>query len=252
MEVDGARDDATTVSTATNTPIGCAMSETQQQVFSEVTEAWTKAGGPVQYLAARYSTLEEQQEFAAALRTRFPTVPTLTYHDTYPLPITVASGGCDPCAPLCLHPALFAFGDHASVKSLPELNVAVRLLEEVLLDGFLSQTEPLQVTVIGAPCLPDKAVSPLPIQSIGYIKGQARMCTLLGLLSCIMDSNVDVGTQLPRLSSTACAIHCHHTVYATKRDELFANFKASHRGAIRKPPPHPAVGGSLAEAQQRG
>ena len=47
-----------------------------------------------------------------------------------------------------MHPALFAFGPAASIKSLPELNVAVRLAEEMLMDGFLTQAEPVQITVV--------------------------------------------------------------------------------------------------------
>ena len=234
---------------STDAPLDGAMNEMHKNILSDASAAWAKAGGPVQYLVVRYSSQKEKNEFADGLRAKFPAVPTLNYQDKLPLPNTLVAGGCDPRAPLCLHPVHFAFGPTASMKALPEMNVALRLAEEMLLDGFLSQTEPVQIAVVVVPD-GEMAESPLPIQSIGYVKGQARVCTLLGLLSIMMDANVDVANTLPNLYRTACAIHCHHAVYATKRDELFANFSASHRGAIRKPHPHPAMGGGPDETQR--
>ena len=219
---DGASVSDTTAESDAHLLVGRALDDMQTTLLSQVTEAWSKAGGPVQYLVARYSSQKDKEEFADALSTEFPKVPTLTYHSTCPVPVTMSptggcdprAGGCDPHAPLCLHPALFAFGVEASMKTLPELNVALRLAEEMLLGGFQSHTEPVQITVVKVPNLSEQPESPLPIQSIGYIKGQARVCTLLGLFSFMIDAKVNVAAALPNLYGTAWAIH--YGVYATK------------------------------------
>ena len=51
-----------------------------------------------------------------------------------------------------------------------------------------------------------------------------------------MDSGIDAQAALPKLYASSRAIHCHHTRYDAIRDEVFANFAASVRGSIRKPP----------------
>ena len=62
--------------------VGRALDDMQTTLLSQVTEAWGKSGGPVQYLVARYSSQKDKEEFADALSTEIPKVPTLTYHST--------------------------------------------------------------------------------------------------------------------------------------------------------------------------
>jgi hypothetical protein len=40
----------------------------------------------------------------------------------------------------------------------------------------------------------------------------------------------------PKLYDSILRIEVHRVEFASKREELFANFKLSHRGSIRKPP----------------
>ena len=93
-----------------------------------------------------------------------------------PLPNTFhASGGCAPDAPngIVFHPMLFAFGETASMKSLPELNTSLRLAEEILMAGFLSHTEPLHVVTLVVPGDGSATDYQIPLRSIGYLKGQS-------------------------------------------------------------------------------
>ena len=141
-------------------------------------ESLTNAGGPVQYLVARYPTNAEQKQFGDALMTHFPPRENIIYQLKGPIPTSEKTVG-GKMEPFCLHPALFAWGDEASVKSHPEICTSLRLLQAYLMDGFLTNTEPLHIT--------EQKESAeqynLGLRSIGYIKGQARMTTLLCILS---------------------------------------------------------------------
>ena len=136
--------------------------------------------------------------------------------------------------PFCLHPALFACGDEASVKSHPEICTSLRLLHAYLMDGFLTNTEPLHIT--------EQKESAeqynLGLQSIRYIKGQARMTTLLCILSRVIDMSYVLSMQqsLPKLYENSRTVWCYRFRFESKRAELFANFATSVRGAIRKIP----------------
>ena len=110
-------------------------------------ESLTNAGGPVHYLLARYPTNAEQKQFGEALMTHFPPRENIIYQEKGPIPKSeYALGG--KMEAFCLHPAWFAWGDDSSVKSRPEICTSLRLLQEYLMDGFLTNTEPLHITEI--------------------------------------------------------------------------------------------------------
>ena len=204
---------------------GCALTDVQQRLLATASESWGKAGGPVQYLKARYAGPKEKQEFADAVLEKFSPDPTVTYTEAGPIPDNTASNHY-----ILLHPTKFEFSDDASLKSLPEVNTSLRLAEEILVGGFLSHSEPVQIKVL----FPDAAA--LAIHSVGYVKGQARVCTLIALMSHIMDSGLDPCTCVPKLYETARVIYCNHKIHSSQRDEVFDNFQSSTRGSIRKPP----------------
>ncbi len=230
-------------------------------------ESFRKTGGPSQYLHTRYSTETMRMEFATALFSALPPLDTVTYHWEKTLP-AVQEDRLGSVPALVLHPAVFAFGPNVAVKSQPETHVALRLLDEYLVDGFLTAAEPLRVTLVDdfpvqgdgpwvvVPPGPSSVVVPpepssvvvhpgppgpalrtklLP-QSVGYTKGHARMCTLLSIFSYCLDHGLDLKTVHSELYRSALRIHAHYVPYRTKRDALFANFQMSSRGSIRKPP----------------
>ena len=102
------------------------------------------------------------------------------------------------------------------------------------MDGFLTNTEPLHITEL----MVSAEQYNLGVHSIGYIKGQARMTTLLCILSRVIDISVVPSMQqsLPKLYESSRTIWCYRFHFESKRAELFANFFTSARGAIRKLP----------------
>lgn len=207
-----------------------AIQDRDKDIVKWAEESWGKTGGPKQYLLERYSTPEQRMEFAETLQQCF-TCETTQYLDRGPLKNADASSGCAP-GPMCLHPKSFNFDVSASTKTAPELNIALRLLEEILLDGFLTETEPLHICPL---VVPEEGAA-VQAQTIGYIKGQARMLTCLALLSYLTDEGVNVKGTMPKLWKTASNIFCYYRPQSSKTEEMFANFLLSTRGAIRKPP----------------
>ncbi len=98
----------------------------------------------------------------------------------------------------------------------------------------MTEGEPLQVTEIQ----PGEGDYKLPSQSVGYVKGHARMSTLLCLLSHVIDADIvaELKSKMSKLFESSRKIWCYRMTYGSKRDELFANFALSARGSIRKPP----------------
>ncbi len=101
-------------------------------------------------------------------------------------------------APLAVHVAALTFAAEGSLKGAPEVHTVVRLVDEILTDGFVTGSEPLEVVqddrldAVGAP-LTSPWVGGLKPFSLGYSKGQARATTLLGILSVCRDKGIAVG-----------------------------------------------------------
>ncbi len=206
---------------------------------------WTKAacdraGGPQQYLLARYSTTALRQSFADSLWSMFPPEETTTYHWSEALPF-IRDEERSSAPAFHLHVAAFGFGAHCSTKTAPEVHVAHRLAEEIVTDGFVTAGENLLVNIAlsGEHCTlqrPWPGSCTLGVQAVGYCKGQARMNTLLCMLSCAIDNGLCLGDVTPKIQQTVSRINCQAPYFASKREELFVNFKLSARGSIRKPP----------------
>ena len=109
------------------------------QTFHEMQE---KAGGPLQYLQARFqSDLQRKKEFAAWLFATFPMSDLESYATGPTLPAPTST--CPKT--FCLHVSCFTWENEGSLKGYPEAATTNRILDEVLADGFVTATEPLQV-----------------------------------------------------------------------------------------------------------
>ena len=105
---------------------------------------------------------------------------------------------------------MFSFSEHASAKPAPEMLVANKLVEQIVLDGFITVMDELKITMphallqdLAAPnAAPNTPEGPAGAQSIGYIKGQARMNSLLCLLSLVLEDGVDLAQVHPILYET--------------------------------------------------
>ena len=107
-------------------------------------------------------------------------------------------------APLAVHVAALTFAAEGSLKGAPEVHTVLRLVDEILADGFVTSSEPLEVVqderldAVGGPLTPPWAGALKPF-SLGYSKGQARATTLLGILCVCQDKGIAVAEASPML-----------------------------------------------------
>lgn len=113
-----------------------------------------------------------------------------------------ASSSLDDCteSPILLPLAAFSFAKTCSVKPDADHQLVLDLAERFMLEGFLSSTEPVIVTqtaeliqvsdqlALKSPWADDGALQPF---SLGFLKGKARVHTLMGLMSIFVDNNID-------------------------------------------------------------
>ena len=74
------------------------------------------------------------------------------------------------------------------------------------------------------------------VQSIGYVKGMARICTILMILHISWKRGYVLATQLPKLHVSVLRVWVLHNALGSKRDIALQNLKISSRGSIRKAP----------------
>ena len=99
-----------------------------------------KSGGVLQYLEAMLPSAANRLEFGDWLMATFPPVDTTRYQDKSPIP-SVLEGHEDSQTPMLLHVAFFGLSAAASTRGAPGIDTSSRLLEQFLVDGFVSATE---------------------------------------------------------------------------------------------------------------
>ena len=102
--------------------------------------------------------------------------------------------------PLVVHVACLTFYPEGSLKGNPEVATVLRLMEEILADGFVSASEPLLVVQdaridgdsedVASPW--GNTAGAMRPFTLGYAKGQARATTLLAILSVCRDKSVSL------------------------------------------------------------
>ena len=152
-------------------------------------------GGPRQFLQTRYDTTEKLCNFQAALLQMLPLRDDVVYQSTDALAgasVEEYERVAPPAA--VFHPAMFSFANGGSVKGHPEQNTAIKLTEHLARDGFVTTVEPLLVTSVH-----DRALDELPKMpngvtsfSVGFVKGSARMSTLLAILTMFVDDSISL------------------------------------------------------------
>lgn len=168
-------------------------------------------GGPRQYLQHRVGTADEAKaQFYDALVKLVPPDDTVAYHTEKHVPAT-EERNMGTTLPSIFHPSHFAWSDESSMKGHPEACIAVRLTEEFVKDGFITSSEPLLITLMNSiepavcgPLFPAAGGQALDPFSLGFVKGSARVTTLLCILRFFIDDGVS-------LQEAANVISCHPT-----------------------------------------
>lgn len=246
------------------TPAGMSMSnwslttdgrDVRDNVLEAFDDLCAQFGGPQQYLDSTYPDAGARKKFADQLLKILP----LDMSKGYMVcgPITKTTSLNDPQI-VKFHPACFAFSKSSSLKPPPLAHTCKKLMDEILVNGFLTSTDVIQAKEISE-MLYSTNRSPETIHpvstthtcgkmdgelcaqkiqcgGVGYVKGASRTTTLLCLLSMFIEDDVDLAAVLPCVAETASVIHCIFPSCANSRQEFFWNFRLSFAGSIRERP----------------
>ena len=185
----------------------------------------------MQYLEKLSET--DRIQFAQYLHDTFAEENDRAYHTDARIPPTTESEmGSVP--PVLVRIFCLGFERDCSLKPPAGRTLFSQLIEQILLDGFVSSSEPVLVLQSRSadPKLPQ--FCGLATFSLGYLTGVARASSLLALLHVIFKSGIDLSTTHPTLHNSCCAIHVHHVEQPSKMHEALKNMKLSARGSIRK------------------
>ena len=167
----------------------------------------------------------------------FPQLDDHFYSEERTLPSVTEEEKAD-TPPLKLHISKLGYAIECSLKPYPGNDIFELLIEQYLMDGFVTSGDPLfvvqpfelETNLIDVPTEPLQ-LAPF---SLGYQKGMARTVSLHALLVLCWQKALDLRALHPVLHKSIQLIHCHHTPNANKMDEALANMKLSLRGSIRK------------------
>ena len=209
-------------------------------VNAEFVLAVGKYGGPRQYLLAQLPDHSSQNAFAHWLWTEFPERDDIFYNHNQTFETLATEAEMATSSPLIFHVAALGYLTKCSHKPPPGMQKFGLLLEQYLLDGFVTSTEPLLLSqppslqALGLVQLWGSPGEPvLPTASLGYMQGQARTATLLALLKwCHCDGWV-LEEVHPILHKTVLQVYAHKIHCASQLDEALMNMKLSVRGSIR-------------------
>ena len=207
-------------------------------------DAMRAHGGPVQYLSYRYSTQDHLQAYAAKLWKLFPASKSPgPVQLSYPVPHAAATAAEFPT--MIFHVASLNFRASGTDRELPHIEVASQLVDEFCTDGFVATEGPLKIDAaeerlqrdgVPAPWTSENVAHNIPAFGVGFEKGVARNATLHLMLTLILDDEVDLEKVLPTLYASVFNIKCAYQLHPDTESRIFAAFKASSRGSIRKPP----------------
>ena len=128
-----------------------------------------------------------------------------------------------------LHLSNFAYDEKASLQSSPEVHKSKSLIERFCNEGFVTADDCVSVR-------DDDSIDNWAVDNfqIGFVKGQARILTLLGFCLYLHTHSESVP---PIIQSTASTIWCKRKISADGLlGELFEAMRTSHRGELRKAP----------------
>ena len=176
--------------------------------------------GVQSYLTSALADESAQDEFAEKLKLMLPFSLACSYEWGRPLALG---------RQFVMHLRHFAFDERASLQASPELQQSNLLIDRYVSEGFLTELDPIVVRD-RSPDPPSRDVGNF---EIGYLKGQARLLTLLSFCHYLYSHD----EKLPDIiQATAATIHCRSDPVEGPQNELFAGMKIGYRGGLRKAP----------------
>jgi hypothetical protein len=158
--------------------------DTHESLGDRVVSAFRKVckefGGPRQYLAKRFSTMQLKQEFYENLIKFVPPADDEEYHRQTPMsPVMESDMGKN--LPLKLHISMLSWDEKSSLKGPPEAKVAIALADQIMSDGFMTSGEPLLVNHMSGAAMPNFDIDDKlkPEVGIGIFDGTNTHCTIV-------------------------------------------------------------------------
>ena len=198
--------------------------------------------GPCAFLQEELQTEAEFADFMDWLWIEFAERPDILYQHGKDLQ-GVTEDMLAQTPPTAFHISAFAFDDRSSMKPGPGKELALALAEHYLKDGFTTSGEPIlaqhqvaePMKQLPAPWEKPSTGEILQPFSVAFIKGRARITSLMGLLYRMFDGGAKkISEQNRVLWESVCVIWVQHLSQHTKEDEVLTNLKLSLRGSLRK------------------
>lgn len=198
--------------------------------------------GPAAMLQAEVSTDAEFLDFIQWLWTEFPEKPDVMYQHSKEF-AGVAEDMLAQTPPSAFHLCAFAFDDRCSMKPPPGKEAAVTMAEHILKYGFVTSGDPILAQHVPADSMTQmKAPWEKPCEgellepfSVAFVKGRARITTVLSLLWVMFDGGVTGISEQHKLLFESCSvIWTQHLQQHTKEEEVLNNMKFSLKGSLRK------------------
>ena len=198
-----------------------------------VEEELKQWGGPQRYLQHNLGEVAQREAFLAWLLETFPEKDSAVYCYDSNLPATKHSELAQ-ALPIALHVSSFSYHTEAAVKPAPGRDLTLQLVDHYLADGFITSGE---VLLVSQPTALKQAGERLPPFTVGYVKGQARMLSLLGLLFVMHEKRITMeilAKDLPKFHDSVCLIWAQRVDEGSRTEEALLNMKLSLRGSLRK------------------
>ena len=213
------------------------VNATRAEIMKAMSEIGKTFGNPRTYLLKKMPAGADREKFSQWLWDAFPESDDVLYHHESKLP-EAQEGDLSTEVPMCVHVASLGFDKVGSMKPPPGKDVFGQLVENILLDGFVTGGDALLV------CQPEELSdgSRPPwggndvhcAFSLGYVKGQARATSLLAILYYCFEKQIDLQTVHKKLFESVTKVWVFRVAYTTRADEALANMRLSARGSIRR------------------
>ena len=224
-------------------PPPSASDEGRRELFAKAAAALVRFHSPGAYLEHHMPDAITKKNFLDWQLSTFPMQDDVVYcFDAYLPPVEAAELG--KAKPTVLHIAAFAWGDSSSIKPSPGEDTCNELLAWIEKDGFVTGSEPIRVAQPEAckvelgcahpqwQCGPDRLLK----GSVGYLKGRARMETMIMVLHMCHAEGIELNNIHPQLFNSLLRIYVFFTPKSSKREEALENMAISCKGSIRKAP----------------
>lgn len=175
----------------------------ERRVYQAMEQICREHGGARQYLQKMYPDKQSQMEFLATTIKELPLEPGTQYVASAPMQ-TVAPQDFSKSVAHVFHPLQFSFSDASSLKGHPDAKTTLLLTESILADGFITAGDTLLVHctpvdsgfAVGEVVPAPPGTQPISALSIAYVKGSARMNTLLCILATLINDRISIAAVL--------------------------------------------------------